>query len=424
MSFLSGMGGKWSCCCCDAGNAVKPTAAGGVGDSDTTASFLTLPTRLVDLNTATEATLACLPGMTPARVRAWVEYRRTHRPLRKLWELSNVPGFGEATIRGLQSLVGPYEDTPMCCPASTALAVRLPQLEGLPAAGGAHVVVATWNMCRLSLSKPDFALHIVAAVIRQTDVLAMQEVMDVRVLEKLLLAVPEYDCVASPPTGAAESTYHERYAVFYRRCRLRVLDAALVTEQGVPTTTRAPFRVVFTGGLQLTTVHAVYGKSPTARVAECASFAQACNSDNTNTNTAVHVVAGDFNVPVTHDSAWQPWTAAGYTAALASHHKTTVAGNALDNILLRPRNALITAGVHNYVPAVQAIVSDVAHAISDHLPAYVAVRGVGDIPNQPPPSARATAAAVKRADTWYVSSVTPWRYGEVSSRLLVPAQRF
>ncbi len=59
----------------------------------------------VSLNRASEAELATLPGIGPARARAIVEDRSRNGNYRTLEELSRVRGIGEATLRRLEGLV-------------------------------------------------------------------------------------------------------------------------------------------------------------------------------------------------------------------------------------------------------------------------------------------------------------------------------
>lgn len=61
--------------------------------------------RVVELNRATEAELAALPGIGPVKARAIVEDRRARGPYRRLEDLARVPGIGPATIARLRGRV-------------------------------------------------------------------------------------------------------------------------------------------------------------------------------------------------------------------------------------------------------------------------------------------------------------------------------
>jgi competence protein ComEA len=60
---------------------------------------------LVNLNTATAADLAKLPGIGPAVAARIVEYRQKNGSFKKIEELMNVKGIGEKTFLKLKPLV-------------------------------------------------------------------------------------------------------------------------------------------------------------------------------------------------------------------------------------------------------------------------------------------------------------------------------
>ena len=60
---------------------------------------------LLNLNTATEAELAKLPGIGPATATRILEYRQKNGPFKKIEELMNVRGIGEKAFLKLKPLV-------------------------------------------------------------------------------------------------------------------------------------------------------------------------------------------------------------------------------------------------------------------------------------------------------------------------------
>jgi competence protein ComEA len=59
----------------------------------------------VDLNRAEAWLLEALPGVGAARAQAIIDYRREHGAFRDIYELTRVPGFGEATFKTVRDLI-------------------------------------------------------------------------------------------------------------------------------------------------------------------------------------------------------------------------------------------------------------------------------------------------------------------------------
>jgi competence ComEA-like helix-hairpin-helix protein len=384
---------------------------------------------LVDVNTASASELAKLPGLNATKADAIVAKRQACGPYRKLWELTTVPGIGEAAVRRLQPLVCSLVDTPGI--PRRRLARPFPIL---PRTSPAAAVIGTWNIQRMSLSKPDFALHVIAGIVLTMDVVAIQEVMDESALAKLLMLLPDWQCVASPPQGAAGSSYSEQYALLYNGSRFRVaamgvLDGAKCLHEsthprshtpkagGSGTSsrvfTRPPFVVTLAdlhtaGALCVVNFHAVYGTQAGVRRQECASLQHAvCALASKLPTEAAFCVVGDFNV-ASDDAVWQPWgTQNGVSSSdqrgamplsdpcmhwdwsLPPGTATTTKGSAYDNVWVRhahspssqggAQNACMThtqtchGGAMPYMQNRLDVSDSVVAAISDHLPVYSCV---------------------------------------------------
>ncbi len=67
---------------------------------------------LVNLNTATPAQLATLPGVGPKTAELIVEHREKNGGFKKIEELMHVKGIGEKSFLRLKELVTVGDDTP------------------------------------------------------------------------------------------------------------------------------------------------------------------------------------------------------------------------------------------------------------------------------------------------------------------------
>lgn len=87
----------------DGSLVLRASAAGtltvGPGDDDSS------PTTRVNINTATAAELATLPGLGTTRANAIVTYRTTNGAFQSVDDLDNVPGIGPATIASIREFV-------------------------------------------------------------------------------------------------------------------------------------------------------------------------------------------------------------------------------------------------------------------------------------------------------------------------------
>ncbi len=408
------MGATCTCCCsCDGDvdvvDAEKPQVVNKALSS------------LVDVNVASEDLLCTLPGITRAKARAIVARRNEVGRFAKLWDLTAIPGIGEATVRGIQKLVAPLVDTPQEGPVRR---LRHPLTCPIQAHGEAAVVVmGTWNIRRLSLSKPDFALHIIAGVIQHMDLVAIQEVMDPRALQKLLMLLPGWNCVTSPAQGTQGSVYCEQYAVLFNAARVSLTGDAYVASalqvSRPPMVSHFVARSNAAWRVSVINFHAVYGTKASERTRECCVVQQF--AEDMARNGATTCLLGDFNVP-SDGVVWKAWQAVGsnrtWTPVLTGTG-TTLSGSAFDNIWIA-HGVLVRGQVYCYSTDIRLPNDTATEAVSDHYPVVAAIR-VGSSPKQathmPDNAERCTVTTP--GDTWYAASVLWNRYQNTSTQLLV-----
>jgi competence protein ComEA len=84
----------------DAKPTPAPPAKGGTKPAAATPAAT--PGSLINLNTASAAELAALPGVGPKTADRIVEYRKSKGPFKKIEELMNVQGIGEKSFLKLK----------------------------------------------------------------------------------------------------------------------------------------------------------------------------------------------------------------------------------------------------------------------------------------------------------------------------------
>ncbi len=201
------------------------------------------------------------------------------------------------------------------------------------------VHLASWNLKRLGHGKK--RLDLVASVIRQQDVVALEEVMTPAGVDDLLRLLPGWAALVSPaPVGRAG--YAEHYAVLYRKDALRPIDSFTV-EDPQDEFAREPFVACLASGefdFCLVVIHVVFGGTVGPRDAEIAALGPLLDRLATRSAERDWLVIGDFNRPA---SALSFTTLAGRGFAMATGDRllpTSIARGGYrsdyDHLLLRP----------------------------------------------------------------------------------------
>jgi len=169
-----------------------------------------------------------------------------------------------------------------------------------------ELVIATWNVRFLSNgSRDDAELAVIAGLMSQFDLIAVQELRDAEVMPRLLAFLPGYDARISNKTGRGQ---YERYAYVYRTSSVEPLGDAYLVADPADIFIREPFVAHFRAGnfdLTLITVHVLYGDSVTARRAEISRLDDVMKAvDAANGAENDVILLGDFNVS-SADPAWE-----------------------------------------------------------------------------------------------------------------------
>jgi endonuclease/exonuclease/phosphatase family metal-dependent hydrolase len=156
--------------------------------------------------------------------------------------------------------------------------------------------LASWNLKRLGHGQK--RLDLVARIMRDQDVVALEEVMTPAGVDELLRLLPGWGAMVSPaPVGRAG--YAEHYAVLYRKNAVRPLDSFTVDDPR-DEFAREPFVACMASGefdFCLIVIHVVFGATVGPRDAEIAALGPLVDRLAQRSGEQDWLVIGDFNRP-------------------------------------------------------------------------------------------------------------------------------
>lgn len=173
--------------------------------------------------------------------------------------------------------------------------------------------LASWNLKRLGHGKK--RLDLVARVIRDQDVVALEEVMTPAGVDQLLRLLPGWGAVVSP-AAVGRAGYAEHYAVLYRKDAVRPLDSFTV-EDPRDEFAREPFVACLASGafdFCVVVIHVVFGGTVGPRDAEIAALGPLVDRLARRSSERDWLIIGDFNRPASVRS-FAPLTGRGFVMA-------------------------------------------------------------------------------------------------------------
>lgn len=259
-----------------------------------------------------------------------------------------------------------------------------PPAEAMPPARRADgVSIATWNLYNFGRSKDAREMAAIAEVLRDFDVVAVQEVSTgpagpqavARLADELGRRGAAWDYVVSDPTSGDGS---ERYAYLWKPSRARLVGRPWLEPSLAEAIDREPFLARFEAGgrrVLLASFHAVpRAKNPGEEVARLSALQAHYPDDDL-------LVLGDFNLSQ-KDEAFDGLKRGGLSPVLVGQ-KTSIRmkakesglpdahlANEYDNIFVEaPPLAVDTAGIVDFTTRFPTL--EEARKISDHLPVFL-----------------------------------------------------
>ena len=234
----------------------------------------------------------------------------------------------------------------------------------------------TWNIRILSdNSRDDGELDRIAEIMERSDFIAVQEVRDSRVLDRLMERLPGWDYVMSLPVGRGVKEF---YAFLYREEMFELLGAPYTIEDEGDLFIREPFVAHFRSGsfdFSVITIHSIYGDRKADRRAEAALLDDVIRYvDRENGNEEDVILTGDFNLPG-DDKAWEM---SGWRFLVPPDVKTTISdASSFDNIWIGPFSLEVSSEISLF-PFDELLYNNddktASREISDHRPVSVELR--------------------------------------------------
>ncbi len=242
--------------------------------------------------------------------------------------------------------------------------------------------IATWNLNHFGAAKTQAEMTLIAASIKDFDVVALQEVNTrpdgARQLAQLTLLLDrlgaDWDYLVSPPTQSNNKGEQERYAFVWKKNRIQLKGRGWLEPVYADSISREPFMADFVyqdRSFTLVNFHALpKGKQPEREIKWFKLFPALYSGRQL-------LFLGDFNCPQQH-SVFTPLKSMGYQPALL-HQKTTLRqacikgdclASAYDNIYFPPSFRKKDAGIVPFYLHYQGD-QKAARRLSDHVPVFV-----------------------------------------------------
>jgi len=243
--------------------------------------------------------------------------------------------------------------------------------------------IGTWNLMNMGAHKPEASIRIMAACLKDFDIVALQEIGTApggaqavaRLADALSREGAPWDYCISDPTTAVNPGESERYAYIWKKDKVVFTGKAFLAETFGAALSREPYLAVFRAGgktMTLVNFHALpRKKQPERELKYLKFFPDSLKLVNP-------VFLGDFNCPQAH-SVFTPLKKKGYRPALTGQ-KTTLRQECIRNDCLASEydNIFYPASVFKQrkagvVPFYRFLQYDMkaARKLSDHLPVYV-----------------------------------------------------
>lgn len=250
-----------------------------------------------------------------------------------------------------------------------------------------NIKILTWNIRDLGRSKDDTEIYNIAKIVRDYDIVAIQEVVAkdpagvqavARIADELNRMGNKWDYRVSDPTRSPSSHISERYAFIWKTSKVTLLGRPFLDEALAAYCFREPYIAKFKPKKGNTSFYVVnyhsrkHNDHPEQEIVYFEQYPERLETNNV-------FIVGDFNLNEQH-KVWQPLYQKGFAASL--HNSPTTLkmkcangkylNHPIDNIFYhKATTQVINAGKIDFVQNCSTVKA--ARYISDHLPVFLEV---------------------------------------------------
>lgn len=247
-----------------------------------------------------------------------------------------------------------------------------------------NLTLASWNIQRLGRTKTPDDIHAIANLLRNVDIVAIQEVVAkdpagaqavAKIADELNRMGSKWDYQVSDPTKSPSGNISERYAFFWKTSKVSLIHRAYLDKELEKVCDREPFIAAFKAKGKEEPFYVInfhsrtYNNRPEEEIIHFIDYPERLASNRI-------LLAGDFNLSEKHD-VWKPFYRRGFKNAIQNQRTTLkrkckdgkYLNHPIDNIYYTNGITKVRAESVDFVGNCENLIR--AREISDHLPVFI-----------------------------------------------------
>ncbi|SRX54810.1 endonuclease/exonuclease/phosphatase family protein [Aequorivita sp. CIP111184] len=247
-----------------------------------------------------------------------------------------------------------------------------------------NTTLASWNIRDLGRTKNPEELKEIANILRNFDIVAIQEVVAkdpagaqavAKIADELNRMGSKWDYRISDPTRSPSVYISERYAFLWKTSKVSLIHRAYLDKELEDICNREPYIAAFKIEGQSEPFYVInfhsrkYNDRPEEEIIDFLDYPTRLKSSRI-------IIAGDFNLDENH-KVWKPFYNKGFKSALQNTPTTLkmkckngeYLNHAIDNIYFTSSIKLLQSGSVDIVDSCHEL--EWARALSDHLPVFM-----------------------------------------------------